>query len=167
MTAPIALSAAVGRRLRELRVSSGISLDELARQADLRPSALVAIEEGRARPSVATLVVLSKRLRMTVLELVKSASATTVATAPNIPSTPAPARAPIGLEGIARAVAELPSRLGDKLDAVGGAVVVHAMEQCGGNRSAAARLLGMERKALIRRWQRVQRESRPRGRKSV
>jgi transcriptional regulator with XRE-family HTH domain len=164
MSAPTALSAAVGRRVRELRLASGISLDQLAKQADLRPGALLAIEEGNARPSVATLGALSKRLRVTVLDLVKSASAST---ASNVPSAPAPARAVISLEGIARAVAELPSRLGDKLDAVGGAVVEHAMVQCGGNRSAAARMLGMERKAFIRRWQRAQRESKPRGSGSV
>ena len=158
MSAPHALSASVGRRIRELRVAAGISLDQLARQAGFRSNVLLAIEAGRVRPSVATLDALARPLRVTVLELVESARDSGAAT---------PARATRGLDAIARAITALPVSLGDKLDAAGAAVVEHAMDVCSGNRSAAARLLGMERKALIRRWQRAQRESKRRGRKSV
>jgi len=158
MSVPPALSASVGRRIRELRVAAGLSLGQLAKMAALRPNVLLAIEAGRSRPSVAILDGLARPLRVTVLDLVQSARA---------PGPPAPARASGGLAAIARAIAELPVSVGDKLDAAGGAVVEHAMEVCAGNRSAAARLLGMERKALIRRWQRAQRESKRSGRKGV
>jgi len=63
------------------------------------------------------------------------------------------------LDRIARAIVELPADLGSKLDAAEVAVVRHAMLVCDGNQSAAARLLGIERKALVRRWQRIRRES--------
>jgi two-component system response regulator HydG len=35
------------------------------------------------------------------------------------------------------------------------AVLHHAIESCGGNKSAAARLIGVDRKALERRWERL------------
>jgi transcriptional regulator with XRE-family HTH domain len=155
---PAALSAAVGKRIRELRTTSGISPDQLAKLAGLRAPALLAIEAGRVKPSVSTLSALAKPLHVTVLELVESASA-----AP----TPAPVRVASGLDTIARAIILLPSGVGDKLDVVEATVVAAAISQCGGNRSAAARLLGMERKALIRRWERAERESRRRARKGV
>jgi transcriptional regulator with XRE-family HTH domain len=155
---PTALSAAVGERVRELRTTSGFSLDQLAKRAGLRAATLRAIEAGRARPSVATLAALAKPLRVTVLELVESASA---------PRAPVAVRVASGLDAIARSIILLPSGVGDKLDAVEAAAVEAAMSRCGGNRSAAARLLGMERKALIRRWQRAERDSRRRARKGV
>ena len=54
------------------------------------------------------------------------------------------------LSSIARKVMELPVP-GSKLDAVQRAIVMHALADCGGNVSAAARLLGVERKALERK----------------
>ena len=49
----------------------------------------------------------------------------------------------------------LPERLGSKLDVIERAVLHHAIESCGGNKSAAARLIGVDRKALERRWERL------------
>ncbi len=58
------------------------------------------------------------------------------------------------IDRIARALLALPERVGSKLDAVERAVLHHAIESCGGNKSAAARLLGVDRKSLERRWER-------------
>jgi DNA-binding NtrC family response regulator len=48
----------------------------------------------------------------------------------------------------------LPTKLGSKLDVIERAVLHHAIEMCGGNKSAASRLLGLERKALERKLER-------------
>jgi DNA-binding NtrC family response regulator len=58
------------------------------------------------------------------------------------------------IDRIARALLALPERVGSKLDVVERAVLHHAIESCGGNKSAAARLLGVDRKSLERRWER-------------
>jgi ActR/RegA family two-component response regulator len=57
---------------------------------------------------------------------------------------------------IAEMILALPVK-GSKLEAVQGAVVLHALAVSGGNVSAAARLLGMERKALERKIARAKR----------
>jgi transcriptional regulator of acetoin/glycerol metabolism len=57
------------------------------------------------------------------------------------------------LDGVARFVLAYPLR-GPKLDAVERAVIAHALEMHEGNQSAAARALGMDRKALMRRFRR-------------
>jgi transcriptional regulator of acetoin/glycerol metabolism len=56
----------------------------------------------------------------------------------------------LSLERVARFVLSYPGR-GPKLDAVERAVIAHALEVHEGNQSAAARALGMHRKALVRR----------------
>jgi DNA-binding NtrC family response regulator len=56
---------------------------------------------------------------------------------------------------MARAILALPARVGSKLDVIERAVLHHAMLQCQGNKSAAARLVGMDRKVLERRWERL------------
>jgi DNA-binding NtrC family response regulator len=58
------------------------------------------------------------------------------------------------IDRIARALLALPERLGSKLQVIERAVLHHAIESCGGNKSAAARLLGVDRKALERKWER-------------
>ena len=62
------------------------------------------------------------------------------------------------LSSIAKKVMALPVP-GSKLDAVQRAVVTHALAESGGNVSAAARLLGVERKALERKVARYKRGS--------
>jgi DNA-binding NtrC family response regulator len=49
----------------------------------------------------------------------------------------------------------LPERLGSKLRVIERAVLHHAIEACNGNKSAAARMIGVDRKALERRWERI------------
>jgi DNA-binding NtrC family response regulator len=58
------------------------------------------------------------------------------------------------IERMARALLALPARLGSKLDVIERAVLHHAIEVSGGNMSAAARLVGMDRKKLERHWER-------------
>jgi DNA-binding NtrC family response regulator len=59
------------------------------------------------------------------------------------------------VDKLARAILALPLRAGSRLDFVERAVLHHAIEMCTGNKSAAARLVGVERKALERRWERL------------
>ena len=58
------------------------------------------------------------------------------------------------IDRIARALLALPERLGSKLRVMERAVLHHAIESCGGNKAAAARLIGVDRKVLERRWDR-------------
>ena len=59
------------------------------------------------------------------------------------------------IDRMARSLLALPDRLGSKLDMIERSVLHHAIESCGGNKSAAARLIGVDRKALERRWERL------------
>jgi DNA-binding NtrC family response regulator len=52
---------------------------------------------------------------------------------------------------IAELVLALPKGKGSKLREVERAVVIHALDACDGNVSAAARLIGVDRKAMERR----------------
>ena len=61
----------------------------------------------------------------------------------------------VEIDRMARALLALPERVGSKLDVIERAVLHHAIESCGGNKSAAARLIGVDRKALERRWERL------------
>jgi DNA-binding NtrC family response regulator len=59
------------------------------------------------------------------------------------------------IDRLARALLALPDRLGSKLRVIERAVLHHAIETCNGNKSAAARLIGVDRKMLERRWERM------------
>jgi DNA-binding NtrC family response regulator len=59
------------------------------------------------------------------------------------------------VDTLARSILALPLRLGSKLDVIERAILHHAIETCGGNKSAAARLVGVDRKALERKWDRL------------
>jgi two-component system response regulator HydG len=59
------------------------------------------------------------------------------------------------VDKLARSILALPVRIGSKLDVIERAVLHHAIETCGGNKSAAARLIGVDRKALERKWDRL------------
>jgi DNA-binding NtrC family response regulator len=58
------------------------------------------------------------------------------------------------IDKMAKAILALPTRLGSKLDVIERAVLHHAVEMCSGNKSAAARLLGVHRKSLDRKLER-------------
>ena len=59
------------------------------------------------------------------------------------------------IDQLARSILALPIRRGSKLDVIERAVLHHAIETCSGNKSAAARLIGVDRKALERKWERL------------
>ena len=65
------------------------------------------------------------------------------------------------VDRLARALLALPERLGSKLRVMERAVLHHAVESCGGNKAAAARLIGVDRKVLERRWDRHTNEEPP------
>jgi transcriptional regulator with XRE-family HTH domain len=147
-------SAAVGRYVRELRTRAGRSLSELARKSGIAATRLDAIERGRERPSLDALAGIARALHTTLPKLVSGAANSREASARPLEALKT------SLDRIGGAVVELPKELGSKLDAVEVAVVRLAMLVCEGNQSAAARLLGLERKALTRRWVKI----RPAGR---
>jgi DNA-binding NtrC family response regulator len=62
------------------------------------------------------------------------------------------------IDRIARALLALPARVGSKLDLLERAVLQQALAACGGNKSAAARLVGISRKAIERRLARSAQE---------
>lgn len=66
----------LGRRLKEVRVRAGLTLRELARQADVSPSLISQIENGKSQPSVATLYTFSRLLHVSVDQLFDDRSAT-------------------------------------------------------------------------------------------
>jgi transcriptional regulator with XRE-family HTH domain len=59
----------LGTRLRDIRIKSGLSLRELARQAEVSPSFISQIENGKSQPSVATLYSFSRLLGVSVDDL--------------------------------------------------------------------------------------------------
>ncbi|HMJ10155.1 MAG TPA: sigma-54 dependent transcriptional regulator [Polyangiaceae bacterium] len=64
-------------------------------------------------------------------------------------------RSRMELDNLAKAILALPGRFGSKLEVVERAVLEQAVATCGGNKSAAARLIGLDRKALERKWERL------------
>ncbi len=64
-------------------------------------------------------------------------------------------RSRMELDHLAKAILALPGRVGSKLEVVERAVLEQAVATCGGNKSAAARLIGLDRKALERKWERL------------
>lgn len=87
-----------------------------------------------------------------IVDLVRSAE-----NSGSVDGAPPRAQSLGGLSEIAQAIVDLSGKVGSKIDAVESAAVIHAMNVCHGNQSAAARLLGMERKAFVRRLHRAQR----------
>jgi len=55
---------------------------------------------------------------------------------------------------VAHSLVELPNEIRVTLDEVRRRHVVHVLDQCGGNRSEAAKILGVDRKTLYRRLRR-------------
>jgi transcriptional regulator with XRE-family HTH domain len=135
------VSLAVGRRIRQLRIEAGLSPGRLARQAGLKVSALLSIEEGRTPPTLTMLGDLVSHLGVSLSQLVREAKRSSGAVEDRVKSTP---------EQIGRAIVELPEGF-HKLRIAEAAAIRFALEVCDGNQSAAARLLGMPRKSMLRR----------------
>jgi transcriptional regulator with XRE-family HTH domain len=82
----------LGERLKELRLSARLSLRELARQADVSPSLVSQIENGKSRPSVSTLYTFARLLDVSVDELFDAETAVAappaVAAVLSVPAVP-------------------------------------------------------------------------------
>ena len=138
----VSLSAAVGRRLKQLRLNAGVSRARIARKARLSATTLQSIEDGLTQPSLGTLSAIAGQLGTSVAEVVREVKRATVATsASDISMVP---------EQIGRAIVALPDGV-DKLEVAEAAAIRCALELAKGNKSAAARLLGAQRQALGRR----------------
>jgi transcriptional regulator with XRE-family HTH domain len=59
-----------GERLKGLRISKGLTLEQLAFEADIEISQVHRVEKGKINPTLTTLVVLAKGLGITLSELV-------------------------------------------------------------------------------------------------
>lgn len=59
-----------GKRLKEIRTVKGLTLQELAFEADIELSQVHRVEKGKINPTLTTLVALSKGLGITLAELV-------------------------------------------------------------------------------------------------
>lgn len=79
--------AALGPRLRAIRLARGIGLRELARRLELSPSSISQIETGKMQPSVRTLYAFAEELGVTVDEVL-------FASGPVAPPSPATGREP-------------------------------------------------------------------------
>lgn len=64
-----ALEQAIGRQVRAFRINQGITVAELARQAELSPGMLSKVENGLTSPSLATLEAISSALSVPVTSL--------------------------------------------------------------------------------------------------
>jgi transcriptional regulator with XRE-family HTH domain/quercetin dioxygenase-like cupin family protein len=59
----------LGSRLKDIRLKAGLTLRELARQAEVSPSFVSQIENGKSQPSVATLYAFAQLLNVSIDEL--------------------------------------------------------------------------------------------------
>ena len=66
---PVAEMVNLGARLRDVRLRSGLSLREVARQLGVSPSFVSQLENGKSQPSVATLYSLAQLLEVSIDEL--------------------------------------------------------------------------------------------------
>lgn len=64
------LIKAFGERLREVRISQGISQEQLANDADIPISQVGRIERGETNPTISTIYVLASALNTTMVELI-------------------------------------------------------------------------------------------------
>lgn len=85
----------LGARLREVRLRSGLSLREVARQLGVSPSFVSQLENGKSQPSVATLYSMAQLLGVSIDELfdIEDAAPTDPAPTPlhAVPAAPAAA----------------------------------------------------------------------------
>jgi transcriptional regulator with XRE-family HTH domain len=65
---------AIGLRIKEIRLTRGMTLQSVSDVSGLSPSMLSLVERGRASPSIGSLVVIASALGVTMLDLVASES---------------------------------------------------------------------------------------------
>lgn len=61
----------VGWNVRRIRTGKGITIEDLAGQAEVDPSYLARIERGTANPSIGKIEALAKALSVTLIELLE------------------------------------------------------------------------------------------------
>jgi transcriptional regulator with XRE-family HTH domain len=59
-----------GDKLKTLRITKGLTLEQLAFEADIELSQVHRVEKGKINPTLTTLMALAKRLDITLAELV-------------------------------------------------------------------------------------------------
>jgi DNA-binding NtrC family response regulator len=110
------------------------------------PESLLDVEEGRSRPSIAMLAAMASHLGTSLRKLAREVDEGSAFAKPFS----------MHVEDIGRAIVHM-EYAGNKLQYAESAAVHYALAACHGNRSAAARLLGVERRRLVRRARRVPR----------
>lgn len=145
---PSVTAQQIGTALRARREAQGIKVRALAARAAVRLETLVAVESGARSASVAQAQLVARALGTTLVAIVHEASK------PQAPPAPTPG---LSVEAIAQEIVRLPDGRLSKVEMVLLATVRQAMATTNGNQSAAARLLGMERKAFVRRLARADR----------
>lgn len=82
MTDPATVNAAVARNLRALRSGRGWSLDTLAARSGVSKGVLIAVEQARGNPSIATLCRIADAFGVALVRLVEVDDAPTVRVVP-------------------------------------------------------------------------------------
>lgn len=136
------LSRDVGVALRAMRIGKGLHAATVQEASGV--SSLAYVEIGRA--SIADMDAVARVMGTTLPEVVQEVRSAAGATTP-----------PHTLTHVAGAILSLSVR-GSRVEAAINAAVREAMRVADGNQSAAARLLGMERKAFVRRLARARKE---------
>ena len=143
--------ADIGRSLLSLR--GGSPAKRVAKAAGISVEQLLLIEQGRSTASLAVYQRVARALGTTLADVATWSMKSG-------PSPVAPSEA-VRVADVASAIVRLQVD-GSKVDAAVDASVLEALRMTGNNQSAAARLLGMERKAFCRRMVRARRRSRKR-----
>jgi transcriptional regulator with XRE-family HTH domain len=141
-------SSLIGQSLRALRIASGRKPGQVAKAAKLTTTRLLEIENGSVRTAIATFQQIALALGTDLVDVVRDLERGN--------ETVAPVAATLSLDQIAKSIVELSIKT-SKMEAVFAAVVAYAMKVTGDNQSAAARLVGMERKAFVRRLAKARR----------
>lgn len=137
----------VGETLRSLRMERGLSGQTVRARAKV--ANLTSVERGLA--SVGDMDRVARALGTTLADVLRRPVAVE-------PETP-----PHTLTHVGSAILSLHVH-GSKVDAAVDAAVEEAIRRTGGNQSEAARLLGMERKAFVRRLARARRAAKAKKR---
>jgi transcriptional regulator with XRE-family HTH domain len=171
------LRRAIGERIQQLRVEAGLTVAKLAGESTIGSTAAMAkLERGDGTAPIEAFDSLAVALRVPLLalftfpaqdffqELVDKLRHIRFGELQSMlalvgnrarPRDDRGARTDMpSLDELARWILQLPGR-GSKLEVVQRAVLLHALEVSEGNVSAAARLLGINRKAFERRLTRI------------
>jgi transcriptional regulator with XRE-family HTH domain len=135
------LVTSLGHTLRRLRMKRGLHAAGVAKRAGVKAALLADVEAGHATATIDALDRIARALGTSL----SSAMAEARKPQPRVDAS-------ADIDKLAAALVELPPEVGDKLEVVEAAALRRAMQISGGNKSAAARLLGLERKTLVRRW---------------